>query len=360
MPRVFRRTIGVGAVVALLLAALPVQAAASAEGPRLAVVAWSLRRPPSVGLLTTDQQGGAPEQLLTRGPHSAPLAHPLTAPSWSSDGQTLAFTAIIGQTHGKFSTRPRTKIFTISADGGEPRPVPGTNGGLNPVFAPDGHTIAFSIERRRLRPNGHGGGDVAYESESIWLADVAGGGRVQLTPWRDGLRESPSSFSPNGSTLAATRQVRDGGGDAVGIQLSSGATTVIADDALEPVYSPNGSEIAFLKGRRRTVSKDNGATTATVTDLFAMRTDGTEVRRLTRTPKAVELYPSWDPSGDRIVLTRLGDPFTGAGFLGLGGAIVEINRDGTCPTKVIAAPHIIYAGATWQPGPGREAGPIPC
>src|SRR5262249_52450521 len=153
-----------------------------------------------------------------------PVPLPLTAPSWSPDGKTLAFAAAVGKKRGWFAYGSRTKIFLISAEGGKPRVVPGTEGGLNPVFAPDGHSIAFSIERRRLRRNSHGGGEVAYESASIWLADVDGGGRAQLTPWRNGLQEWPSSFSPDGGTLAATRQVGDeDDGDAVGIELSSGA-----------------------------------------------------------------------------------------------------------------------------------------
>lgn len=364
MSCVFRRTISLG-VVALAFAVLPSIAtgAAMPAGPRLAATVWSLRDG-STGLVRTDPLGGSRETLfsrrLSRHPRY-PVPAPLSAPSWSPDGRLLAFAALVGEKHTRFSSSGRTKIFLVSAEGGEPWPVAGTDGGLNPVFAPDGSTIAFSIERRRLRANGQGGGDVAYESESIWLTSVNGGGRTQLTPWRNGLRETPSSFSPDGSALAATRRVGEGdSGDAVKILLSNAEANVIAKDAMEPVYSPDGAEIAFVKGRRRTVAKSDGSTTATITDLFVMGADGTTTRRLTHTPKAMELYPSWDPSGERLVYTRLGNPFTEAGFLGLGGAVMEVNRDGTCPTKVLAAPRLIYAGATWQPGLERAAGPISC
>lgn len=350
----FRRTIGMGAV-ALLLAALPMQAAASPEGPRLAVMSLSFS-PPFTGLLTTGQQGGAREELVASSPGgSAPLPTILTALSWSPDGQMLAYVATVGQKRRKFSVEPRTKVFVLSADGGKPKPVPGTDGSLSAVFAPDGHSIAFSTRRRRLRPNGHGGSKVAYESEAIWLAGVDGTGKMQMTPWRNGLRELPASFSPDGGTLAATRLLGKKGSDAVAIALASGETAVLAHDAREPVYSPDGSRIALLKKRRQAGPRAKGIT-ANATDLFVMRADGSDTLRLTRTPKVLELFPSWDPSGGRLAFTR----FSLSGPLGLNGEIAEINPDGTCPSKVLSSRNVIFTGAAWQSGASRSAGPIVC
>jgi len=39
---------------------------------------------------------------------------------------------------------------------------------------------------------------------------------------------------------------------------------------------------------------------------------------------------------------------------------MEINANGTCRTRILSHPKVAFFGATWQPGPGREAGPIVC
>lgn len=347
-----------GAVV-MLLAIFPVTAAADVpDGPRLAMVRWD--GTPSIDLIDTDQSGGAHTTLVDGDLRILPAPYPYDVLSWSPDGGTLAFTAVIGVKRTRFSSEPRTKIFVVSADGSDVRPVPGTRDGASPVFAPDGHTIAFRVRRTRHRKNGKGGGNVTYESAAIMLADLAGASKRRLTPWRDGLIAAPSSFSPDGTRLAASRRIGSRASEAVELQLDRGEVRVLAHHALEPVYSPDGSRFAFLRGPRRTVRRPGRKVTARFTDLFTMRSDGSEQLRLTNTPNAAELAPSWDPSGERLAFTRLSHPLTEAGFFGFGDAIVEVNADGSCSTNVLTSPRVLYFGATWQPGPGREAGRIAC
>lgn len=347
-------------LVMLCLAVLASEgSAAIPEGPRLAIGALGLR-PPAVSLIDTDQLGGKGETLFVHGLRGFPVASPGSGLSWSPDGSTLAFTAVVGVRRNRFSSGPRTKIFVVPADGGKPRALPGTTNGVNPVFSPDGHSVAFAVLRRRSRPNDHGGGDVVYEAASIWLTDTAAGGRTRVTPWRNGLMESPSSFSPDGTKLAATRRLGKRPSEAVVLGLANGGNTVLSKDALEPVYSPDGTEIALLRGRPRTVSTGRGTTTATLTDLFVMHADGSDARRLTQTSKQVELKPSWDPSGTRLAFIRSGNPFTEAGFLGFGNAVMEVNADGSCPTKILQTRQVSYFGVSWRPGTGRVTEPLIC
>jgi len=356
---VTRRSVGVAGLAlasfALLLSALaPLRAGAEAPpGPRLALLRLGLK-PIRLELLSVDAKGALPVRLAGGGRRERPLPLPFASFSWSPDGNLIAFSGLTTRGHS------RSSLFVAAADGSGVQRIPGTDGAYYPVFSPDGHTIAFARKRERHRKNRDGDEDLVYESVSVWLADLAGGSPRQLTPWRNRLSQIPSSFSPDGATLAVTRST-GGAATAVALSLVDGASTVLLRNAFEPVYSPDGSRFAFLRGPRRTFETKNGATTATLTDLYSVSsTGGGPVLRLTKTRWAVEVAPSWDPSGERLVYTELRPLESGKSALGLADSIVEINSDGTCRVEVFSDPNAAFFGATWQPGPGREAGRILC
>jgi Tol biopolymer transport system component len=226
------------------------------------------------------------------------------------------------------------------------------------VLAPDGHMLAFARERERerMRPNGRGGEATVYESTSVWFGDLESGSPRRITPWRNRLRQYPSSFSSDGRTLAVTRLVADKPPEAIGIELDGGADSVLVRNALEPVYSPDGTRLAFLRGK----VEQHGNTTARVTDLYVKGTGGGGLVRVSRTARALELSPSWDPSGQRLAWIEW-NPFPSeAAFAGLGNKLMQANADGSCPTKTISYRDAAIFAASWQPGAGREAGPIAC
>jgi Tol biopolymer transport system component len=134
----------------------------------------------------------------------------------------------------------------------------------------------------------------------------------------------------------------------VALRLDSGAAAVISHDAAEPVYSPDGSRIALV-GMKSPVDRD----------IYVTNTDGTALTQMTDS-RPIEQTPSWDPSGQRLAFLRLSGAETLAAFSGIGDALLQINADGSCPTKIASAPGVAYLSPTWQPGPGREAGPIAC
>lgn len=316
-PRAIRAVASVG-LLALLLTVGVADAVAPA-GPRLAVIklTWS---PARATLLTVGPEGGSPVRLAGGQEQSGPVDSLLLGPlSWSPDGSRVAYTGI-------------ADFFLAGADGSGAHRV-NAAGAEVPIFAPDGHTIAFA----RF---GEGG-------ESIWTIDLNTWDQRQLTRSRRGLRFFPSSFSPDGTTLLATRidRNRGGGVEPVALHLDTGGVTRLPGDGLEPVYSPDGTKIALFReiGDRQ------------ITDLFVLDTaKGTE-RRLTRTPHKEELFASWDPSGERIAFTR----FRGSHYE-WANSIVQINADGSCETELLARKRTIFYGAAWQPGPGREAGRIDC
>jgi Tol biopolymer transport system component len=358
MTGVTRRVLGAGTVAALVALVAGVAGAAVPPGPRLAFVAFG-EGPVRLELLSVDPSGTGFQQIAGGSIHARPLPLPDT-PSWSPDGSSIAFTGLASR---KAHAKGVHQIYVATAGGGDPRPVPGTAGGFRPVFAPDGHTIAFQRVRERTRKNRRGGREVLYLSASIWLADLNGGPPRRLTPWRNGLDYAPDSFSPDGTELAATRRTARGAPpELVAINLIDGGVAILAHEAADGIYSPDGSRIAYLLVFDRTVRHGRRAgTQEETTDLYTMSADGTDPRQITHTTGSAEVWPGWDPSGQRLVVTQIATNHGEAGRHGFGDAIVEMNADGSCATNVLSAHSgVALYGATWQPGPGRAAGPISC
>jgi Tol biopolymer transport system component len=349
------------ALIALFLSAplLPASAAAvePPPGPRLTLLRWTLE-PPTRDIVTMAPNGSEERILLRAREGDVPVPRLYFAPSWSPDGETLAFTGVVGLRRVNRSNLNRTKIFLVNADGSGLRVLPGTAEGFEPVFAPDGRTIAFTKKRRRWKPNGHGGKRLVYVSNTAWLMDLATGQMRQLTPWRNHVANVPTSFAPDGQTLAMTR--RPGRGvEAVAMSLADGRVRALADNALDPIYSPDGAALAFLRGRVRRVKLSGGTLSLIVPNLFIANTDGSEARNITRVSEGGIATPHWDPSGERLVYIQT-DLSADQLSSGVGDTVMEINADGTCPTPILTDPNISYSGTTWQPGPGRQAGRIAC
>ena len=144
------------------------------------------------------------------------------------------------------------------------------------------------------------------------------------------------------------------------VALEGGGRSVLVTGAGDATYSPDGSRLALVVlGRPRTLHTLSGDVTYRDTELAVAAADGSGMRKLTRT-EGLEEGPQWDPSGQRLVYVQLPIPGSEAHFLGMGDSIMEINADGSCEKQVLSEPRAILYGATWQPGSGREAGPIAC
>jgi hypothetical protein len=209
---------------------------------------------------------------------------------------------------------------------------------------------------RHHRPSGGRRAEVKVEQSSIWLLSLTGSGRRQLTPWRSAYNEVPESFEPDGSALGVIRCVRIGAPpnhrcrtDAIALPLDGGGETRIAKDATGLAFSPDGSRVALLRPGQ---AGD---------DLWVAAADGSDLRLISDGPDS-EKSPSWDPSSQRLAFVMATARHYPQGFTVPGNnSLLQINADGTCQTELQSeSTSFSIRLPSWQPDPGRGAGPISC
>jgi TolB protein len=363
MSTTVRRAVGVVAAATLALLTIAASAgAASPPGPRLAFLKWT-ERPDALTIGTSNAALGEPMTVAGGGRHVRPQPYPPSGPAWSPDGSSIAFSGVTGPLR-TFLLPDSRQIYLVDADGAGIRAIPGTKGGFAPVFWPDGRRIAFAKTAYRIP-------DPIYptyvlKSTAVWSVDLGGRGLRPLTKWESGMEDIPSSFSPDGSVLGLTQRdlFRDRA-DAVALRTDGSGSYVLSKNASWPRYAPDGARIAFLAIRRIGETTCCELGDGFSVDLFTMSADRTSLQRLTDTSAKAERPPSWDPSGERLVYTTRSAPTENASG-DLEAAVMQINADGTCPSRLsvslprVRGHHVFFYGPTWQPGPGREVARIDC
>ena len=194
-------------------------------------------------------------------------AWPVMSPSWSPDGEKLAYVSFE-------SGQPR--IFVQEIATGERTPIasfPGINGA--PAFSPDGRGLAMTLSKdgnpeiyvmelqtRRLRRITH---SVAIDTEPSWSPDGQSlvftsdrGGEPQIYRTAVDGRDPPERitfegsynarpvYSPDGARLALVH--RDEGRYRIGVlDMENGALQVLTESNLDesPSFAPNGSMILY-------------------------------------------------------------------------------------------------------------------
>ena len=233
-------------------------------------------------------------------------------PDLPADGKRLAF---VSKRSG------RAQVHVMDLDGTNVRQIT-QDGGLSPRWSSDGSRIAFSrggaiwvapagggnpelvIDvdtespdtpcRAGAFPGGWSPDDkrIAYYSASTTVEEGqvctvnADGSDVRVVVANPGAYDVEPSWSPDGRYLAY-RGVEGGVHDIWVVDLETGKTTNLTADPdldIEPNWSPDGEWIAFGSLRPR----------ASNFDIFIMRRDGSDVRRLTDDP-AKEANPAWSP-----------------------------------------------------------------
>jgi pimeloyl-ACP methyl ester carboxylesterase len=308
------------AVAVMSLIVAPAEAAFPGANGKLAFA--------RAGHIWTVNPDGSDETQLT---HGHPGDH---FPTWSADGTQIAFSrmpANDAQSEEFFYA----DIWVMNADGSEQRNI--TNAPLDsdvqPTWSPDGTRIAFSrVDERRVNDERH------YESD-VWAINADGSGLVNLTGMAAYDTYLAPVWSPDGSRLAFTGEDNNiwlVGADGSGL---APLTDNIDEDVLQNQrvsWSPDGTRIAWAR-RRSAVGEG-----PRVGDIFAVEADGSGQTQLTDGSLDASM-PVWSPDGEQIIFT--------SGFQGLRQTVV-MGADGANPTLVADlnyASHLDWGPVVGEP-----------
>jgi len=287
--------------------------------------------------LWTIPSAGGPARQLTSGPHDS-------AARWSPDGKCVAFLRTVET--GKSQV---PQIFLLEMDGGEARPLTDLpKGAGEPIWSPDGHSIAFSsttlpkdfdkkdgaeesdvrvITSAKYRVNG-GGYPEPDRFNHIWVVDVP---QTPGTPQKarqvttGDFSESDITWARDGSKIYFTSNrvkesdFKPSDDDLYVVNASGGAITKVAsiDGPIHSLaLSPDGTKIAFVGD----INSDGGpARSFSEPDLFVTGTQpGSTPKNLTTNydfdigsgvggdqspPRAGgRSNPYWTPDGRSIIV----------------------------------------------------------
>jgi len=281
------------------------------------LIAFASNRTGTVQIWSMDADGSNLTQLTN-------LSDGACQPSWSPDGQQIAF---ISPCRGEHNTYAGSLIYIMNADGSDSHPLgvpPDSSGDFDPTWSPDGQRIAFTSLRSG--------------AQRIYIYNLTTASLLQITKGTN-VEDGQPAWSPTGTQLAFVRTsalsqiwvVTDDGQTQQPFSLSG------AVNDFSPVWSPDGQSIYYcqtnpdtylpwlmrLRYVDRGTSNENhvppagqpnvipivgprispdgnwiayeGWPDGTNHDIYLMRINGSDVQRLTNDP-ALDFDPAWQPA----------------------------------------------------------------
>jgi len=307
------------------------------------------------------------------GSGAVPLTKLTTAgtgnPAWSPDGGKIAYESIraLDGSDG-INTNGTSNIWVMNEDGTDPRPltsITALNGGsFQPAWSRDGAKMVFDSERAL------NGADNSSHTLNIWVVNADGSGATPLTKLTTtavGDITSFPAFSPDGSKIAFQSSQALDGSDAANTNGTANIWVVNLDgssakpltkltaadaDSLSPVWSSDGSKIAFIS--RRALDGSDAANTNNILNIWTINPDGGGAAPLTQLTAsgASSFNPVWSPDGGKL-------SFQGPRALDASDAlntnstfnIWTVHADGSSPTPLtkLTASGSNSTQAKWTP-----------
>ena len=230
-----------------------------------------------------------------------------------------------------------SRIDAVAPDGSSRRVVFSTDDGSHRSrisFSPDGSRIAYD--------------NYVVGGTGIGTANLDGSEAVRLT---DGVNDSWPSWSPDGTQILFSSTSYDpsiGRCEAgfphefdcptdIYVMDADGSNVVrvTSDPADEfmPVWSPDGSTIAFVRNTEKaSVSRPA---------IFTMRPDGSDVRQVSSGSGGSDWWPSWSPDGSRLAFAAIRNEDWG---------IWTVNADGSDEHMILGGMGAGYVdNPVWSP-----------
>ncbi len=272
------------------------------------------------------------------------------SPQFQPNGKVIVF---VRQLHAATNRDPlaATQLWRMNADGSDQRRLTAGAQDLQPRWSPDGGMIAF-----QRTTNGGGTQALPLPTASIWVIGADGSAPRELTA---GAFDQNPVWSPDGSTIAFQRSTfRPGqrtGGSGTGIlsaittaiykiSLDGSSLLKLADESDSPVFSPSGSMIAFASYRDRSGQTCSEDACSYNHEIYVMRSDGSRQTRLTHSPGEDE-SPTWTPDGRAIVFSSSRVNYPPLTYQGLDPDLYIMPSAGGCPLRLTDSSQSVYAAA---------------
>lgn len=297
----------------------------SADGKRIAfnsgLLTYCCHASPTIEVLNADGTGhttALPPTSFIDGTHR-----------WSPDGTKLLFS--------QFRRTRGSAVLVVNPDGtGLQELTPPCPAGSNsctydssPSWSPDGRRITF--DRAIELENG--------TTVAIYVMNADGSGQASIATTAVASVGGGPVFSPDGTTIAYSER------DTIHIVSAAGGAPIRTISAIDPIqpgtlsWSPDGGTLLFQAGGPEGV--------------YSVRADGTNLRKLT--DAGIAIGPIWSPDGQRIALTRADTCLNADDPRGLRCTAWVMNADGSNAHPVTDAfPKSVVAD--WQaiPAPKRS------